>query len=165
MLINRLVDAQGYSNRLLLVGLHAEQGHHHNGDRAPQRPYILCSIFFHSFGALARAVRLFIASLHNQPWYPKLGSIEIFVNRLAEIFKGDFSTVRQLGYDNNSRSVRKHFVERQKRKGLHERFVTVGPSSPSTATCVTPYNRQLFLHTSDKSHAVYNATQRKLIVN
>ena len=42
--------------------------------------HILCSICFHSFWALAKDVRLFIASLHNQPMYPKMCSIDIFVN-------------------------------------------------------------------------------------
>ena len=36
------------------------QGHHHNGDQATQRPHILCSICIHSFGALEKAVRLFV---------------------------------------------------------------------------------------------------------
>ena len=46
----------------------------------PLDDHTLCSICFHSFGPLAKAVRLFIESLHNQPLYPKLCSIDIFVN-------------------------------------------------------------------------------------
>ena len=42
--------------------------------------HILCSICFYSFGALAKALRLFIASLHNQPVYHKMCSIDIFDN-------------------------------------------------------------------------------------
>ena len=38
------------------------QGHHHNGDHAARRPHILCSICVHSFGALIKAVRLFVTS-------------------------------------------------------------------------------------------------------
>ena len=56
------------------------QGHHHNGDWATRRPHTLCSICFHLFGALAKAVRLSIASLHNQQMYPNMCSIDIFVN-------------------------------------------------------------------------------------
>ena len=41
---------------------------------------MLCSICIHSFGDLAKAVRLFIASLHNQPTHPKMCSIDIFIN-------------------------------------------------------------------------------------
>ena len=36
----------------------AIQGHHHNGDQAARRPHILCSICFHSSGALAKAVTI-----------------------------------------------------------------------------------------------------------
>ena len=43
--------------------------------------HILCSICVHSFQALAKAVRLFIASLHNQQMYPEICSMDIFVNR------------------------------------------------------------------------------------
>ena len=45
-----------------------EQGHHHNVAQTVRRPqisYVLCSICFYSFEVLAKAVRLFIASLHN----------------------------------------------------------------------------------------------------
>ena len=59
------------------------QGHHHNGDWAAWRPRILCSICVHSFGALVKALQLFITSLHNQPMYPmypKMCSIDISVN-------------------------------------------------------------------------------------
>ena len=53
-----------------------------NGHRAARRPHKLCSICFHSFGALVRDVgpRLFIGSFHNKPMYPKTLSIDIFVN-------------------------------------------------------------------------------------
>ena len=57
-----------------------QQSRHHIGDLAARQPHILCSIFFHSFGALPKAVRLFIASLHNQPMYPKMCLIDIFVD-------------------------------------------------------------------------------------
>ena len=56
------------------------KGHHYNGDRAARRPHLLFSIRFHSFGAVAKAVRLFIASLHSQPMYPKMRSIDFFDN-------------------------------------------------------------------------------------
>ena len=50
---------------------HIKQGHQHNyHDQVALRPHILCSICIHSFGAHARAVRLFIASLHSQPMCP-----------------------------------------------------------------------------------------------
>ena len=65
-----------WSNLLHLL----KQGHDHNGDRAARRPHILRSICVHSFWALAKAVRLFIASLYNQPMYPKMWSIDIFVS-------------------------------------------------------------------------------------
>ena len=57
-----------------------KHGHHHNGDHAARRPHISCSICFHSFGALVKSVRLFIASHHSQPMYPKMGSIDVFVD-------------------------------------------------------------------------------------
>ena len=47
-----------------------QQGHHHNGDWAPRRPHILCSICVHSFGALVKNVRL-----HNQPMCFQMCSI------------------------------------------------------------------------------------------
>ena len=43
-----------------------QQGHHHNGNRATQRPHILCSICV--------TIHLVIASLHNQPICPKMCS-------------------------------------------------------------------------------------------
>ena len=43
------------------------RGHHHNGDQATRRPYILCSICVHSRGDLSKVVWLFMASLHSQP--------------------------------------------------------------------------------------------------
>ena len=52
------------------------QSHHHNGDDAARRPHIC----FHPFGALAKAVGLLITSLHTQPMYPKMCSIDIFAN-------------------------------------------------------------------------------------
>ena len=45
-----------------------------------RRPHILCTIWCRSLGALATAVRLYIASIHNQPMYPKMCSMDIFVN-------------------------------------------------------------------------------------
>ena len=42
------------------------------GNRTARRPRILCSICFHWFGALSKVVRLFMASLHNEPMYPKM---------------------------------------------------------------------------------------------
>ena len=50
------------------------------GDRDARQPHILCSICVHSLWALMNAVGLFIASLHNQPMYPKMYSIGIFDN-------------------------------------------------------------------------------------
>ena len=50
--------------------------------------YILCSNCVHTFGALAKAVGLFLHhALHDQPMFPKMCSIGIFVNHqnLAEI--------------------------------------------------------------------------------
>ena len=55
---------------------------------------LLCSIYFHSFGALVKAVRLYMASFHNQPSYHKICSIDIFVTLHPEIWKWDFSTPR-----------------------------------------------------------------------
>ena len=46
---------------------------------ATRQPHILCSICFRSFGTFAKAVRLFIASLHNWPMYPKMCSNDLFV--------------------------------------------------------------------------------------
>ena len=56
-----------------------KQDQHHNSDRAARRKHILCSICGHSFGALAKDVRLFIASLYNQPMYAEMCSIDMFV--------------------------------------------------------------------------------------
>ena len=42
--------------------------------------HVLCFIGVHSFSGLAKAVRLFIASFHSQPMYPKMCSIDIFVD-------------------------------------------------------------------------------------
>ena len=56
------------------------QGHHQNANRAARRPHILCSTCFHSSVAFAKAVRLFIASPHNQPMYPKMCSTDIVDN-------------------------------------------------------------------------------------
>ena len=68
-----------------------KQVHHHNVDQAARRPHILCSICIHSFGALAKAVRLFMVSLQSS----QMCSICIFVpNRLAEILMRDFSNLR-----------------------------------------------------------------------
>ena len=56
------------------------QGHHHKGDRAARRPHILRSICYHWIVALAKDVRLLIASIHNQPMCPDTSSIDIFDN-------------------------------------------------------------------------------------
>ena len=57
------------------------QGHRHNGDQAARRPHILWSICGHSFGALAKAVRLFKASLSSQPMCSQMCcSIDIFID-------------------------------------------------------------------------------------
>ena len=58
------------------------QGQHRNGDSG--RRHILCSISVHSFGALAKAVRLFIASPRNQLMCSQICFFDIFVD-LAEI--------------------------------------------------------------------------------
>ena len=70
------------------------QGHHQNGDRAARRLQISCSICVHSFGALAKAVQLFTASLHNLSMYPKMCSTHIFINLKGVGWNstGDFST-------------------------------------------------------------------------
>ena len=45
------------------------------------RTYFARSAITHShLGALAKALRLFIASLANHQMYPKMGSIDIFIN-------------------------------------------------------------------------------------
>ena len=80
---------------------HAIQRHHHNGDWAARRPQILCSICVHSFGALGKAVRLFIASLHNQPMYHEMRPIDIFVNRLVKILNAGGSIPRYWGLRDN----------------------------------------------------------------
>ena len=73
----------------------SKQGHHHNGDQAVPRPHILCSICFYSFGALAKAERLFIALLHNQPMYSKMCYIEIFDTlQLTGWLKFEMGTIR-----------------------------------------------------------------------
>ena len=53
---------------------------HHNDDETARRPHIICSICVHSFGALEKAVRLFMASLHSQLMRSQMCSIYIFVN-------------------------------------------------------------------------------------
>ena len=62
---------------VLLIGKNKVITSHHNDDR---RPNILCSICLHSFGALAKDLRLYIDSFHNQPMYLKMCSIDISVN-------------------------------------------------------------------------------------
>ena len=57
-----------------------KQGHHHNCDQATRRPHTLCSMCFHSFGALAKGVRLLMVSLHSQPMCFQMCSIDIFVD-------------------------------------------------------------------------------------
>ena len=75
MMIQRVFDTWGFPcivTKLLVSVSTLIQGHHHNGDRAVRRPRILSSICFHLFGAFMKAVRLFIASFHNQPMDPKM---------------------------------------------------------------------------------------------
>ena len=58
-----------------------QQGHRHNGDQAARGLHILCLICVHSFWVLAKAVRLFMASLHHsQPMCVRMCSIDIFVD-------------------------------------------------------------------------------------
>ena len=68
------------------------QGRRHNGNQAARPPRKLCSFCANSFVALAKAVRLFIASLHSLPMCYQMCAIDIVVisNQLAEIWKGDF---------------------------------------------------------------------------
>ena len=56
------------------------QGHQDDGDRIVRRPYILCLICVHSFGALVKAVRLFMASAHSQKMSYQTHSSEIGVD-------------------------------------------------------------------------------------
>ena len=58
--------SNGDGRQSVVVKSSKEQGHHHNGDQAARRSHILCSICVQSFGALAKAVQRFIASLHTQ---------------------------------------------------------------------------------------------------
>ena len=53
-----------------------EQGHHHNGNRAARLQHTLGSICVHSFWALAKTVDCLL----HQQMYPKMCSIDIFVN-------------------------------------------------------------------------------------
>ena len=55
--------------------------HHHNGGGSTI-PWILCSIFVHPNGALAKAaLRLFMASLHSHPMFSQICcSLDIFVD-------------------------------------------------------------------------------------
>ena len=52
--------------REMLNAAWLKQDHHHNGDQATRRPRILCSIYVHSFVALAKAVRLFKVWIQSQ---------------------------------------------------------------------------------------------------
>ena len=57
-----------------------QQGCHHSGDQAARRPQILCSSCVHSFGALAKAMRLFTASLHSRKMPYQACSIDSYVD-------------------------------------------------------------------------------------
>ena len=87
-----------------------KQGHHHNEDQAARRPHILCSICADSVGPSAKAVRLFIASFHNQTMYPTMYPLFVaatVVDFLFSYFAGLslFPSIRQRsGYDDNYRS-------------------------------------------------------------
>ena len=71
------------------------QGHGHYGDQAARRPHILCSISDRSFGDLAKAARLFMAS-HHKPKQRNLKctllSCSPISYSLAEMKERDFST-------------------------------------------------------------------------
>ena len=56
------------------------QGRHHHGGQAARRPHMLCSICGHSFGALAKAVRLLTASTQSQKMSYQTLSVDIFVD-------------------------------------------------------------------------------------
>ena len=72
----RFLDWQMTSFAFDQAGGRKEQRSHHN-----DRRHILCSICDHSFGAWRKLYDwLFIASLHNQPMFHKMCSIDIFVN-------------------------------------------------------------------------------------
>ena len=75
-----------------------KQGDHHNGDRAARQPHVLCSICFHSYGALVKAVLLFILSLHNQCILKCVRlTFSTTANRLAEIWRGGGFSTPSLG--------------------------------------------------------------------
>ena len=59
------------------------QDHHHNGDRAARRPYILCSICVHSFEegfGESRATVRGITSHQSQPRCSQMCSIDILID-------------------------------------------------------------------------------------
>ena len=70
----------------------SKKGHHHNGDRAAGRPHILCSICVHSFGDLAKAVRLFKASPQSQ----EMSNQTCFTDILAHLKVGGLKTCHSL---------------------------------------------------------------------
>ena len=72
-----------------------KEGHHHNGDQVTRQLHILCSICVHPSGDLAKAVRLFTASLHSQLMYT-LFAFSSISDRLGETSK-DFSTPGSIG--------------------------------------------------------------------
>ena len=85
------------SKKWLLAGIvldtfPTQQGHHHNGDQAAQRPHILCSICVHSFGALAKAVRLLTVSLQSHKMFYPTRTIDILIDLqpFGCNFKGTF---------------------------------------------------------------------------
>ena len=51
---------------LITATIKKKQGCRNNDDQAARRPHILCSICAHSFGSLAKHVRLFGVLLHNR---------------------------------------------------------------------------------------------------
>ena len=85
--------ANSVVNQLVNRNWWQEKGYHHNGDQAARWPHILCSIWAHSFGALATAVQLFIASLQSQKMSYQTSSIDMSID-LQPIQKGDFSTTQ-----------------------------------------------------------------------
>ena len=61
----------------------SKQCHHHNGDQATRRPpYTYCARWAFTHLGLWRKLylRLFKASFHSQPMYPKWCSIDIFIS-------------------------------------------------------------------------------------
>ena len=55
-----------------------KQSHHHNGDQAARQPHLLRSICVHLLGALAKPVRLFVASLRSQLMFSMFVDLQEF---------------------------------------------------------------------------------------